>query len=659
MLTFAVQWIPAAMLLAVGGVAILLALYLAVLSSASLFYKPREDATLPTHRLVVLIPAHNEAQLIGRCLASLQRQTYPADLYRLVVVADNCTDETTTRAKQSGAEVLERNEAWLPGKGRALRWAIDQVLARPNPPDAFVVVDADSVADAKMLTALAGELRAGHQVVQGAYLALPENQITRPSLGALALLLVNYVRLAGRAVLGMPASLVGNGMLLSDELMRSLPWNAFSPAEDLEYTVTLRRAGVRPRFAGAARVSAPLAAVGSAARSQRRRWEGGRFHVIAHSLGPVLLQALRRGDWRLLDEALELLVPPLSLLVLILAAGSALAAGLVLLLRLPAWIMIPWPAAALAVVLYLALGFVAVRAPISTYLALLGAPIHVLRKIALYAGLLRQFDAQSWVRTPRPGEQSTPRRMKVAGVPVDRLTMSEAIDRLAEPAAGNRPRQVCTINLDFLVRARFDQGIRSIFENSDLNLADGFPVLWLARLQGDRLPQRVAGADLVPRLMAAAAERGASVYLLGGEGGVARDAARQLSATVPGLRIAGWFEPPRAPIDTMDNCAIIRDINSSGADLLLVALGHPKQDRWIAAHRDELRVSVAIGVGCCLDLIAGRVRRAPAWMQRAGLEWLFRAMQEPRRLAGRYAVDFGALGLFILPALWHRISRAT
>jgi exopolysaccharide biosynthesis WecB/TagA/CpsF family protein len=104
----------------------------------------------------------------------------------------------------------------------------------------------------------------------------------------------------------------------------------------------------------------------------------------------------------------------------------------------------------------------------------------------------------------------------------------------------------------------------------------------------------------------------------------------------------------------MDNAAIVCEINQSGADILLVALGHPKQDRWIAMHRDELRVSVAVGVGCCLDLIAGRVKRAPTWMQKLGLEWLFRAMQEPRRLARRYAVDLGSLGFFLLPALLHR-----
>ena len=651
------RWILTIVLLATGGGGLLVGAYLVAVSAASFFYRSRQEDLVFRHHLVVLVPAHNEAELLGRCLSSLSNQDYGHELYRVVVIADNCTDETAGLARGAGVEVLERNQPGLPGKGRALRWAMDRILSEPQPPDAFVVVDADSVADRGLLTGLDSEFQGGAQVVQGLYLALPEHD-RRVRLGAVALLLFHYVRFAGRAVLGMGASLVGNGMLLSADVMRATPWDAFSVVEDLEFTVTLRCAGVRPRFAGAARIYAPVSISGAGARSQRRRWEGGRFFIVRQKLPLLLGQVVRRADWQLLDEALELTVPPLGLLALFVLAGSAVTALLTGTFQLPTWLIVPWFSAAFALPLYIGLGLIAARAPRSAYLALLRAPLFVIRKMGVYGSLVRRFDPHQWVRTPRPAEATVRPRVRIGGIPLDAVDMSEALRRLVAAVPSDRAFQVCTINLDFLVRARTDPVIRSIFAESDLNLADGIAVVWLARLQGDPLPERVAGADLVPHLMREAARRGASVYLLGGENGVARDAAQRLRQTVPGLRIAGWYEPPRAPIETMENTAIVREINQSGADILLVALGHPKQDRWIAMHRDELRVSVAIGVGCCLDLIAGRVKRAPAWMQRLGLEWLFRAMQEPRRLARRYAVDLGSLGFLLLPALLHRFRDA-
>src|SRR6202035_4032995 len=140
------------------------------------------------------------------------------------------------------------------------------------------------------------------------------------------------------------------------------------------------------------------------------------------------------------------------------------------------------------------------------------------------------------------------------------------------------------------------------------------------RVQGVTTARKVTGTDLVPPLMKAAARRGSSVFLLGGEHGTAAAAARRLQAEEPDLVVAGCFEPPRAPIEAMDNAAMVARINASGADVLLVALGNPKQDKWIARHKERLRVSVAIGVGCTLDVIAGRLGRAPRWMQTTGLE---------------------------------------
>ncbi|TMC80784.1 MAG: WecB/TagA/CpsF family glycosyltransferase, partial [Chloroflexi bacterium] len=150
---------------------------------------------------------------------------------------------------------------------------------------------------------------------------------------------------------------------------------------------------------------------------------------------------------------------------------------------------------------------------------------------------------------------------------------------------------------------------------------------------------RVAGADLVPALIRELAQTGARLFLLGGEGGVAAAAGARLGELYPGIVIAGTYQPPRAAVEEMKNAEILGRIAEARADVLLVALGHPKQERWIDMHRDQLPVSIAIGVGCVLDLIAGRSRRAPRWMQAFGLEWFYRLVQEPRRLVGRYLTD--------------------
>jgi N-acetylglucosaminyldiphosphoundecaprenol N-acetyl-beta-D-mannosaminyltransferase len=242
----------------------------------------------------------------------------------------------------------------------------------------------------------------------------------------------------------------------------------------------------------------------------------------------------------------------------------------------------------------------------------------------------------------------------VAGVRVDAIDLDSALERIERAIAADMLFQVSTINLDFLVRAQRNREIRAVFERSSLNVADGTPVVWLGRLLGKAVPQRVAGADLVPRLMARAGALDAGVFFLGGENGAAAEAARRLQAANPGLRVAGCYEPPRCAIDEMDNEAILTQINASNAKVLLVALGHPKQDLWIDRYRDRLNVSVAIGVGCVFDLIAGRMKRAPVWMQRAGLEWLHRLLQEPGRLIGRYTSDFSWLMVITIQILLQR-----
>jgi N-acetylglucosaminyldiphosphoundecaprenol N-acetyl-beta-D-mannosaminyltransferase len=181
--------------------------------------------------------------------------------------------------------------------------------------------------------------------------------------------------------------------------------------------------------------------------------------------------------------------------------------------------------------------------------------------------------------------------------------------------------------------------------------ADGMPLVWGARALGVRLGDRVTGADLVPAIAERAAARGYSLYLLGATAEVGQRAAAILTERYPGLKIVGVASPPRSSVLEMDR-AYVEAIKAAKPDVLLVALGNPKQEKWIGMYGRELGVPVMMGVGGTLDFIAGKTRRAPRWMQRTGLEWVFRLAQEPRRLWRRYVVDLFSFGLFFLRQWW-------
>ena len=623
-----------------GAVVAIAPAYLLLLTIAAFTDRTARRPERPISRLTVLVPAHDEATLITRCVASLLDQDYPTELFRIVVIADNCSDDTATLATHAGARVLERSNPKQRGKGYALRWAMDRLLGEPDPPDAVVVVDADSVFDPQLLRELEAAFQSGADAVQAEYLVLDEPGARNSGLVSVGFLLFHRVRLAGRAALGLPSSLVGNGMLLSRNLLRSHPWDAFTGAEDLEYSLNLSLAGVRVAFAPGARVLAPMPAAGSASRRQRLRWEGGRFHQVRTRLGAVVLASIRRRDVGLLSMAGDLAVPPLGILALLVSGGAGISLLLIEAGAVPGWAGVTWFAAGGLLAGHVLGGLLAARAPASAYLMLLRAPLFLASKLVVYGRLAAGFDAKRWERTERPGEvASRGERVDVAGVLIDAVTKQEALDRMRGALGSKQLYQVATINLDFLVRAQVDPEVREIFRRTSLNVADGAPVVWLGRLLHGGLPERVAGADLVPEICEVAALVGAPVFLLGGEGGAAAAAASVLLHRYPGLKIAGHLEPPHSPVAEMDLEATAALINDSGADVLLVALGHPKQERWIDLNRGRLNVSLAMGVGCAFDLLAGRRRRAPRWMQGAGLEWLFRVAQEPKRLLGRYAVD--------------------
>ena len=243
----------------------------------------------------------------------------------------------------------------------------------------------------------------------------------------------------------------------------------------------------------------------------------------------------------------------------------------------------------------------------------------------------------------------------ILGVPIDDLTMPQALTRLEEfialGRATGRSHQIATINADFVVNSLHDPELRRILQESDMATADGMPLVLGSRLLGVPMGDRVTGADLVPVLAERAAEKGYSMFLLGAREGVGLRAAEILQERYPGLQIAGVISPPNVAIQEMDR-TILDQIRRAKPDILLVAFGNPKQEKWIRMYADTIKVPVCIGVGGTFDMIAGITRRAPRWIQRAGLEWMYRLLQEPKRLWRRYVHDFGYFGYFFIRQWW-------
>lgn len=244
----------------------------------------------------------------------------------------------------------------------------------------------------------------------------------------------------------------------------------------------------------------------------------------------------------------------------------------------------------------------------------------------------------------------------VLGLPFDRLTLDEAAAEVRRCAREGRPCFISTPNVNFAVAAQDDAAFRASVLHSDLSLADGMPIVWAARLLGQRLPQRVSGSDLFARL---AQEEGdpLNVYFFGGPEGVAERAAAALNARGSGLRCVGFDSPGFGSVEDMSGADRIARINASGADFVVVSLGARKGQAWIERNRARLSAPVISHLGAVVNFVAGDVRRAPVALQRLGLEWLWRIREEPA-LWRRYAGDgFAVLRLFaraIGPALRRR-----
>lgn len=244
------------------------------------------------------------------------------------------------------------------------------------------------------------------------------------------------------------------------------------------------------------------------------------------------------------------------------------------------------------------------------------------------------------------------------GIQIDAVTVAGAIDALRQMIEAGRPHLAFNVNVDICMQTLRDPDLRAILRSADLVLVDGTPMLWASRLLQSPLPARVSGSDFLPAFCAVAARSGYRVFLLGARPGVADQAKRALVEMYPGLRVVGTYAPPLGfERDPSQNADTIDRVRTASPDVLFVALGAPKEQRWLNRHRAALNVPVAMGIGSSLDYLAGRLRRAPLWMQRTGLEWLYRLNQEPGRLWRRYLINDPPFFFYLLrEALRRRVG---
>lgn len=356
----------------------------------------------PRTRFAILIPAHNEAGIIGKTLGSIQQLKYPTDLFETYVIADNCTDETAGIARSRRATVLERRDKNRKGKGYALQWAFETLDKRGlfKSYDAFVIIDADTVCDTDFLRAMDIRSARGESVVQGYYDVLNPAESPMASLSFLGFALNRNLKYTGRTRIGSSSNLLGNGMCFSSRIIEQFGWDATSIVEDMEYAVMLRLGGVAVSFAPEARVYAAIPETFKGSRVQRSRWDIGRFQVRNKYIGKLIKASIRKKDLAYFDTAMELLIPPFSLFAVLsfslfgLFLATHMTTGFHTLSRL-------WFTIVLSLVAYIMLGLITAKADRKTYINLIYAPFFLLWRVAtIIWGYVHRIGGE-WIKTDR------------------------------------------------------------------------------------------------------------------------------------------------------------------------------------------------------------------------------------------------------------------
>jgi N-acetylglucosaminyldiphosphoundecaprenol N-acetyl-beta-D-mannosaminyltransferase len=239
-------------------------------------------------------------------------------------------------------------------------------------------------------------------------------------------------------------------------------------------------------------------------------------------------------------------------------------------------------------------------------------------------------------------------RVRILGVPIDRVSMATATAAAARLLDRGGPHLIGACNTYTAVVAQRDRSLRAFYEAAAINLPDGMPMVWASHLYGCPIPERVSGPDFLLAFARAAAPAGCRFFFLGASPPVLVALARAVKAEAPGVEIAGTYAPPYGPFSDDENRRMVEAVNAARTDVLWVGLSAPKQERWLLAMAPRLRVRIGVGVGAAFDFVAGRIPRAPRWMQASGLEWAHRLAQEPRRLWFRYLIGHVGFGVGVL-----------
>jgi 1,2-diacylglycerol 3-beta-glucosyltransferase len=368
-------------------------LFVFTLFSAATRMPPRGGGKL---KFAILVPAHNEAAGIAATVQNLRGLNWPSEQFRVTVIADNCTDATADAARSAGAAILIREDRELRGKGYALTYGFEHVQ-RVGWADAVVVVDADSKAKPNLLEAFATAIERGASAVQAHYGVINTDASWRTRLMAIAYGAIHALRSRARERLGLSCGIRGNGWCVTVGLLQRVPYRAVSLTEDVEFGVELGLKGERIWYRDDARVDGEMVTSEHAARSQRQRWEGGRFKLISSFVPKLAGNFLSRPNRVCLDLALDLLVLPLSYIVLVLA-GCALAAALAAHFLGIEWAL--WAALIdlVCLVAYVLRGWQLSGVGLKGLFDLARAPGFILWKLLLLVSGKR---ARSWVRTDR------------------------------------------------------------------------------------------------------------------------------------------------------------------------------------------------------------------------------------------------------------------
>jgi len=357
----------------------------------------RPEVSQPSRRFRFVVPAHNESAGITETVQSLRAVDYPSELFEIVVVADNCSDDTAEKAAAAGATVMVRNDTEKRGKG----YALVHVFSSTSPEvDAVVVIDADTLISPNLLRAFAARRDLGARAVQADYAVRNPDAGWRTRLIAIAFGAFHIVRSRARERLSLSCGLRGNGMCFSTELLREIPHAAYSVVEDVEYGVRLGEAGYRVHYADEAHVYGEMVTTSAAANTQRRRWEEGRKALIKEHARRLLGAGIGRPSRVLFDLALDLYIPPLSRIAVGVFLGELLATALLFALGAGRLSLAAYGLGLTSVLLYVLRGWSVSGTGLRGLMDLALAPVYVLWKLTLRFKKPPRATAE-WVRTER------------------------------------------------------------------------------------------------------------------------------------------------------------------------------------------------------------------------------------------------------------------